>query len=316
MRDIDSDRRDEVVGVWWKNVSWSCHGCISHVPAEDKHSCGAVILPPGQSTVGEQTWLELAAPFGYERLYSLAHPASFPMADLDGDGLDEVVYSFRYTVNEPGHVTSHHSEVQVRSLSTGGSDWCRSYPQDPFGPFTCIVYPLDGDGLPDLLISERVNWGTTQGTLLGVQGATGDSLFAIPFRAVAPTVTPAYAVPGENPNVVEARTPWLYRWRLDLATNVTEGQIVARPASVELEPNAPNPFNLTTSLAFELTEADRVRLEVFNALGQRVATLADRRFPAGRHEVQWNARGVASGVYFYRLRAGTHTQTRSMMLLK
>lgn len=101
-----------------------------------------------------------------------------------------------------------------------------------------------------------------------------------------------------------------------------EEQVTAeKPAEVlpgvfALDQNYPNPFNPTTSLAFELPEESQVTLLVFNVLGQEVATLAEGRYPAGRHIVQWNARGKASGLYFYRLQAGAQVQTRSMMLLK
>jgi len=98
------------------------------------------------------------------------------------------------------------------------------------------------------------------------------------------------------------------------ATASEEDAVV--PGSFVLEPNYPNPFNPTTSLAFVLGEECQVRIEVYNVLGRQVATLADDRFPAGRHVVQWNARGAASGAYFYRMQAGTQVQTRSMMLLK
>jgi len=91
---------------------------------------------------------------------------------------------------------------------------------------------------------------------------------------------------------------------------------VVRPDSFGLEQNYPNPFNPTTSLAFLLGEECQVRIDVYNVLGRQVATLADDRYPAGRHVVQWNARGAASGAYFYRMQAGSHIQTRSMMLLK
>lgn len=88
------------------------------------------------------------------------------------------------------------------------------------------------------------------------------------------------------------------------------------PDSFVLEPSYPNPFNPTTSLAFVLGEEGQVRIDVYNVLGRQVATLAAGRFPAGRHVVQWDARNAASGVYFYRMQAGSRVQTRSMTLLK
>jgi hypothetical protein len=84
----------------------------------------------------------------------------------------------------------------------------------------------------------------------------------------------------------------------------------------------PNPFNPHTSIRFELREASKVSIELYDPAGRLVCTLlANERFPAGAHEVLWNGRDgksrrVASGTYFYRFRAGETVSTRSMTLLK
>jgi len=93
------------------------------------------------------------------------------------------------------------------------------------------------------------------------------------------------------------------------------------PISFALMQNYPNPFNPETNLEFALPYAAHVTLTVYNVLGQSVVTLVDGELPAGTHEVQWRGtdqqgRAVASGVYLYRLQAGTETMTRKMMLLK
>ena len=88
------------------------------------------------------------------------------------------------------------------------------------------------------------------------------------------------------------------------------------PAQFALEQNYPNPFNPATVIAFQLPEDAHVRVEVFDALGRTVATLFDDRLAAGRHTVEWDARDVASGVYVYRIRAGSFTATRRMMVQK
>lgn len=88
------------------------------------------------------------------------------------------------------------------------------------------------------------------------------------------------------------------------------------PGGFALIPNYPNPFNPTTTILFTLPEKADIRLEVFNLLGQRVTTLADREFPAGNHEIVWDASGEASGVYFYRISADAESITRKMLLLK
>ncbi len=88
------------------------------------------------------------------------------------------------------------------------------------------------------------------------------------------------------------------------------------PRTATLLPNYPNPFNPTTTLAFELDRTREVRLEVFDLLGRHVATLVDGLQPAGRHAVRFDARGLASGVYVYRLAAGAVVETRTMLLLR
>ncbi len=93
------------------------------------------------------------------------------------------------------------------------------------------------------------------------------------------------------------------------------------PDHYYLAANYPNPFNPSTSIAFGLPSPTRVRLSIYNILGQEVASLVDDLLPAGRHELVWNGhdgqdRPVSSGVYFYRLQTDQFNQTRKMMLIK
>ena len=88
------------------------------------------------------------------------------------------------------------------------------------------------------------------------------------------------------------------------------------PDQIVLGPAAPNPFNPITRIAYSLPGETRVTLTVYNVRGERVATLVDGVVSAGDHSVTWDARGSASGLYFYRLKAGTFTETRKFILLK
>jgi hypothetical protein len=88
------------------------------------------------------------------------------------------------------------------------------------------------------------------------------------------------------------------------------------PTHCELSQNYPNPFNPTTTIEFSLPQAGYVSLTVYNLFGQRIATLVSKEFQPGKHKVAWEATGVASGVYFYRLKAGEAVQTRRLILLK
>ncbi|MCZ7602133.1 MAG: T9SS type A sorting domain-containing protein [Melioribacteraceae bacterium] len=85
----------------------------------------------------------------------------------------------------------------------------------------------------------------------------------------------------------------------------------------QLLQNYPNPFNPSTTIKFRTPKATQVSLRVYNILGQLVANLVDNKFvQMGEHTVQWNASSLASGIYFYELRADNLVQTKKMMLLK
>ena len=93
------------------------------------------------------------------------------------------------------------------------------------------------------------------------------------------------------------------------------------PHAYELAQNYPNPFNPTTEIAFSLPKPGNVQLEVYNIMGQRVRTLVNGFMPAGNNRISFDSRSdnglpLSSGVYFYRLAAGTFSQTRKMVLVK
>jgi hypothetical protein len=88
-----------------------------------------------------------------------------------------------------------------------------------------------------------------------------------------------------------------------------------------LEQNYPNPFNPTTSIPFELVKSERVRLSIFNSLGQKVRTLVNQDFSAGTHQANWDGQDdfgqtVPAGVYYYTIQAGEFTATKKMLLIK
>jgi subtilisin family serine protease len=113
-----------------------------------------------------------------------------------------------------------------------------------------------------------------------------------------------------SPAPVKATT-WQLRYGL---TGVgTEPQL---PSATELLQNYPNPFNPATSFRYRLAESGFVTCKVYDLLGREVATLVSERQAAGEYTVTWNAAGEPSGVYFYRLIAGSSVRTRNMILLR
>lgn len=89
------------------------------------------------------------------------------------------------------------------------------------------------------------------------------------------------------------------------------------PFEFSVDQNYPNPFNPATTIRFGLPEAANVRLEVFNLLGQRIATLiGGEEINAGRYEITWDASDIPSGTYIYRFQAGDYENTKKLMLIK
>ena len=91
---------------------------------------------------------------------------------------------------------------------------------------------------------------------------------------------------------------------------------VLLPTEYSLSQNYPNPFNPVTTIEYTLPELAKVKVEVYNTLGQAVAVLVDGDQEAGYHEVRWDAGDMASGVYFYRIEANDFRATRRMVLMK
>jgi plastocyanin len=88
------------------------------------------------------------------------------------------------------------------------------------------------------------------------------------------------------------------------------------PQSCSLSQNYPNPFNPSTTIKYELSTQSYVSLKVFDVLGREVATLMNGEQSAGYKSVVWNAANVPSGVYFYRLTAGTFTEVKKVVINK
>ena len=114
--------------------------------------------------------------------------------------------------------------------------------------------------------------------------------------------------------VLQARGVNVY---FDPKTGVSEAQESrAVPSAYALYPNTPNPFNPGTSIAYDLPEAAEVSLSIYNGLGQQIATLVSAQQKPGHYTVSWDAKEWASGMYFYRLEAGSFSETRRMLLLR
>ncbi len=93
-------------------------------------------------------------------------------------------------------------------------------------------------------------------------------------------------------------------------------QVEFIPEELMLAQNYPNPFNPSTTITFTLPKSGRVRLEIFNLLGEKVATALDEVRAPGVHRVPWQPQNLPSGTYLYRLETKSYSQTRKLLLLR
>lgn len=150
------------------------------------------------------------------------------------------------------------------------------------------------------------------GALGTANGAALDASFQFP-NGIAASVT------GDTLFVTEF-PPTIVPKRIRMITGVraaaTHTEVKTQPVQLTLDQNYPNPFNPSTTIAYTLRAAAHVTLDVYDQMGQRVDRLVGRQQGPGAYAVTFDASNLASGVYYYRLQAGPHRQTKAMSVLK
>lgn len=126
--------------------------------------------------------------------------------------------------------------------------------------------------------------------------------------------------PSEKATYTETYYGWaVEKWLFDgdLGTLVSIEQITNNiPEDFVLKQNYPNPFNPITTIEFDIQKAGLVTLEIYNTLGQKIATLVDDQLAPGAYQVDFDASRLTSGIYFYRLTAGKFKSVKKMILTR
>ncbi len=135
---------------------------------------------------------------------------------------------------------------------------------------------------------------------------TGDSLTVTNLTASIPLA------PGEYHIYTNVKLP---APDLSIPTDVRENNF-SLVNDYKLEQNYPNPFNPSTQIDYQIPKSGFVTLKVYDILGREVATLVNHEKRAGKYSIVFNNSNLSSGIYFYRLQAGSYTEVRKMMLLK
>ncbi|RMG43553.1 MAG: T9SS C-terminal target domain-containing protein [Methanobacteriota archaeon] len=205
-----------------------------------------------------------------------------------------------------------------------------------------ISFTVDSLGLTlDVVVSNTTNttidaWGTIDiplGTFECLRAQqfitqiTTVYLFGIPLFADT-TNTIQYSWLGENHGILatvtsfDGETDPNFTLAEDVMFQVPTGPTGIEPSEnlvvkeFKLLGNYPNPFNPSTTIAFQIPKAEHVKLTVYNIAGEQVATLVNNYLEAGKYDVEFDARDLPSGIYFYQIQAGEYQAVRRMALIK
>jgi len=203
------------------------------------------------------------------------------------------------------HVSQHRFIVEFSRTRQYSPNWAyETFEVILYDPAYWTTETGDGEILFQYLDMEDLgsstvgieNWSENDGLQYLYDGNYDENAWAITDNfAIRFTTGPTYSVPGGVADVT--------------------------PENYALQQNYPNPFNSQTMIEYQLPEPGLVTLDIYNILGQRIASLLHGRQPAGSYSVVWDGKtdaglDAASGIYFYRLESGSFTQTHKMVLLK
>ena len=252
-------------------------------------------------------------------LPAAAHYEAVYAADLDGDGDIDVLSASSFDDKIAWYEnTDGLGAFGPQRVITTNADGARSV----------FAADLDGDGDIDVLSASRrddkiVMYGNNSpGHVITTRAYGAMSVFAADLDGDGDmdvlsaswklfNIFPIFGGEGD-------KIAW-YRNLSSPPTSVADA--IQTLSEFRLLPNYPNPFNPETTINYELPEATAVKLEIYNILGQRVATLVDSKHPAGAYSARWDGKDisggrVSSGVYIYRLQTDRFVESKKMLLLR
>jgi len=170
--------------------------------------------------------------------------------------------------------------------------------------------------IPPFMLDTLSNNGGTD-SVLAIRQFELFNIFSQPSYPLDTTVTGQWAVWAYGANGDSIRSNSVYAIRLKLVRFVSvDDEPNGVPTKFVVYQNYPNPFNPSTKIRFELPEDANVTIDVYNVVGEKVTTLLNGNLKRGYHEVNFDAAGLQSGVYFYKVNAGKYSTVKKMLFIK
>jgi len=260
---------------------------------------GSIFAGIFKSTDNGITWnpINSGLPFKQnykEKMYPLIY-------SFTKNGNDIFIASDTNDVNDGGRTGS------IYKSTDNGSTWISK----------SIGLPLKPDGYSAALNS-LITTGNTlvAGTSEGIYFSTDNGESWNDFTGDLPTRVSITSITADNQFITVGTAENVWQRSISNITGVYEKANNIIPAEYNLSQNYPNPFNPATTINFQIPVSGKVTIKIYDLLGREVKSLVNEFKIAGKYSVKFNASNLASGVYFYNLRAGNFVQTKKMILTK
>ena len=234
--------------------------------------------------------------------------------DISPQNIYDILYTIDFVSEQTGWVAGEHGKVF--RTTNGGLSWTRIW-MDNWPAFKSIDFVNENVGW---IVTDELFWGYESSLFYTTNGGDNWEL--------------KVKIPGSEGSIfmMDQNTGWLVSGhnvfsepQVGFVYKTTNGGVTFIEEEKKhdvilnefyLSQNYPNPFNPNTKFTYSVAVSGIVTLKIFDILGSEVLTLVNEEKPAGNYEITWYAANLPSGVYFYRLKAGSFVQTRKMILLK
>ncbi|MBI3586894.1 MAG: T9SS type A sorting domain-containing protein, partial [Ignavibacteriales bacterium] len=286
------------------------------------------LVAPSNSAVGVSisptfTWTDVKEALQYNLQYSTEKDFKKDFVEVNG------LKGTSYRVSLLSTKEKYYWRVQSKD-STAVSDWSDVWSFNTGASILAtpeLVSPKDGD---EVSTSVTLKWNSSSGgkELFAVQVSTKDDFSNLLINEekfektdfALSNLTPKKKYYWRVRALSDKETSeWSSEWKFETKVTTTtsvEQRESGVPSAFKLSQNFPNPFNPSTTIEFSIPKSGSVKIAIYNILGSLVATLVDQHLSAGTYRTQWNASGVASGVYFYQIQANGFIETKRLMFIK